>query len=448
IYHKAPIVMSHLENIIGENKLQEGIHEYLSQNMYSNATWDDLIDILDSKTQQNLNQWSHAWVYESEMPYYSVFPEYNSDNQLSGVTIKQNDPKSKNRLWTQDMQITSFNNNSANRQKQTLNKQHTNINFNEKPNYVLYNSDGLAYGYFELDSLSKINLLQKASKLENPVNRCAAYICLWENLMNNNLKPLDLFNTYIESVAIETNAQNVNLVLGYIKTIYWRFLSNDTRKKVSIDIENLLWDKMNRSKNISIKASLFKAYYNVVISNKGLIQLLNIWNKTTVIKGLHLSERDFTKIALELAVKSQDERTMIISSQKKRITDSEKKIQFKFISEAITNPDVFFESLKDEKNREKEPWVGKALRYLHHPTRSSKAIKYIYPSLEILEELQATGDIFFPKQWLDAIFSGHSSIEACNEIERFLSTHPNYPLNLKNKILQSSDLVFRAKDLK
>ena len=62
----------------------------------------------------------------------------------------------------------------------------------------------------------------------------------------------------------------------------------------------------------------------------------------------------------------------------------------------------------------------------------------------MLEELQITGDIFFPKRWLDATFSGHASIDAVTEINLFLNEHPNFPEKLKNKIFQSTDLVFKA----
>ncbi|HSH51993.1 MAG TPA: hypothetical protein VK982_09765, partial [Bacteroidales bacterium] len=70
------------------------------------------------------------------------------------------------------------------------------------------------------------------------------------------------------------------------------------------------------------------------------------------------------------------------------------------------------------------------------------------PSLELLNELQTTGDIFFPAQWLNAIFAGHSSVEAVTEINIFLNENPDYPINLKNKILQSTDMLFRANKIK
>ena len=49
------------------------------------------------------------------------------------------------------------------------------------------------------------------------------------------------------------------------------------------------------------------------------------------------------------------------------------------------------------------------LCYLHHPLRAAASEKYIPPSLDMLREIQRTGDIFFPKRWIDATLGGHSS---------------------------------------
>jgi aminopeptidase N len=106
--------------------------------------------------------------------------------------------------------------------------------------------------------------------------------------------------------------------------------------------------------------------------------------------------------------------------------------------------DAFFETLKDEKNREAESWVLGALGNLHHPLRRKESIKYIEPSLELLQEIQQTGDIFFPTRWLDQTLGDHNSVEAVEIVENFLVDNPGYNAQLTMKILQSVDLAKRA----
>jgi len=62
-------------------------------------------------------------------------------------------------------------------------------------------------------------------------------------------------------------------------------------------------------------------------------------------------------------------------------------------------------------------WVLDGLRSLHHPLRAARSETYIQPGLEMLQDIQRTGDIFFPKRWMDATVGGHRSPAAARSAE-------------------------------
>jgi len=62
----------------------------------------------------------------------------------------------------------------------------------------------------------------------------------------------------------------------------------------------------------------------------------------------------------------------------------------------------------------------------------------------LLQEIQVTGDIFFPSRWLGSTLGNHTSPEAVKIVTDFLENKPNYNAQLKMKILQSADGIFRA----
>jgi aminopeptidase N len=97
-----------------------------------------------------------------------------------------------------------------------------------------------------------------------------------------------------------------------------------------------------------------------------------------------------------------------------------------------------FAALLQPENRRHEPWAQSALQYLNHPLRQKESRKYIRPALDALQEVQRTGDIFFPKQWVASTLRGHHSPEADTIVATFLEEHPDYPPLLKNKILQAA----------
>ena len=132
-----------------------------------------------------------------------------------------------------------------------------------------------------------------------------------------------------------------------------------------------------------------------------------------------------------------------------RIQNPDRKARFAFVRPSLSaDPavrDAFFETLKDAANRRREPWVLEAVGYLHHPLRAASAEKYIPPSLTLLRDIQRTGDIFFPKRWMDATLSGHSTGHVAGVVQQFLANvPPTYPPRLKNIILQSADELFRV----
>ncbi|NOQ24433.1 MAG: hypothetical protein GQ564_03645 [Bacteroidales bacterium] len=455
IYHKAPIIMKQLENIIGKEILQNGLQDYLIQNKYENASWNDLISILDSYVSSDLKAWSNSWVYESGMPNYEVLKAYNERNILQSIIIEQSDPKNKGRLWSQEIEMIIANNfkyKTYNFElKDTFNAIELELQSNT-PNYIFPNSNGLGYGYFKLDSSSINSISNQLKNIKDPVLRCSMFISLWENMLNQNVKPKKLINTYIECLKTETNPQNIDLVLEYIESIFWRFLIKSERTLLAPSLENFIWEKVHSENSISKKASFFNSFKKLVTTTNSVNLLYQIWKKEIVISGLDFSINDFTNISFELAIRDFDNIDDILNKQYNNIKNAERKERFLFIKPAlssnINDRDYFFEKLKYEKNREKESWVIDGLQCLHHPIRSEESVKYIIPSLKILEELQITGDIFFPINWLDATFHGHSSIDAVLNINLFLNEYPDLPVNLKNKVLQSSDLVFRSSIIK
>jgi aminopeptidase N len=89
--------------------------------------------------------------------------------------------------------------------------------------------------------------------------------------------------------------------------------------------------------------------------------------------------------------------------------------------------------------------VVEGLRYLHHPLRADASRRYLERSLEMLREIQRTGDIFFPKRWLDATLAGHQSPAAAKTVRTFVERlPPGYPERLRRTILSAADDLFRA----
>ncbi len=85
---------------------------------------------------------------------------------------------------------------------------------------------------------------------------------------------------------------------------------------------------------------------------------------------------------------------------------------------------------------------------MHHPLRQNSSTKHLKSILEKLEEVQLTGDIFFPKGWLASSIGNYSSKEANDILNNFLKDNPNYNPILLKKLHQTTNNLARAQNIK
>lgn len=449
IYHKAPIMMRQLELLMGKVAFQKGIREYLKRYAYQNATWDDLIAILSKYTKSDLYGWNKVWVNQPGRPIFSYEVKYK-DNKISSLNLIQKSETGEQRLWPQAFTIKLVYAGSS--KVLNVNAVKANTAVNEamglaKPQYILFNANGAGYGLFPIDERMMENLYDDSSPLE----RASAYINAYENMLSgNSFRPGQLLDFYLKGLATEKNEMNLRLISGYLTNIYWTFFTPEMRSRLHSSLENAIWTAMEQQQLQNHKKILFNAYQNVYIGPEAGERLYQIWLKQSAPTGINLQEDDYASLALNLALKT-DTANAILKTQLSRTTNTDRKNRLLYLMPALSldtaERDRFFEGLKDRKNRQKEAWTTTALAYLHHPLRQQTAIKYLGQSLDLLEEIQQTGDIFFPQSWLAATFSAYNNQEAFQVVQQFLKLHPNYNAKLRDKILQTTDNLRRAQKI-
>ncbi len=453
IYQKAPIVMKHLEGLTGEDVLRRGLRSYLEEYAFGNATWLDLVAILDGLTDHDLTAWSRVWVEEPGRP------EVTTDLQAEGHAIQrlrlsQSDPMDRGLRWTQQLHVTLGYPDGVRTVPVLLSKSSADVPEAvglPMPTFVLAGGDGLGYGFFPLDRESQDYLVRHATEIDDGVVRSVAWMSLWESVLYHQLAPETFIDAVLEAFPREQDEQNAQRMLGLVTSAFWRFVDPPEQVRLAPRVERLLWSELERAEGTSRKAAFFNAYVSVAISPGGIRRLEDVWRQRVTVEGLPLAEDDYSSLAQALAVREVSNAQEILNAQLERIGNPDRRARFAFVMPALSADeavrDSVFESLKDADNREREPWVLSVVSFLHHPLRSASAEQYILPSLELVEEIQVTGDIFFPLRWLNATLDGHRSASAADTVREFLAGRPDYPRRLRGKILQAADELFRAADV-
>ena len=452
IYQKAPIVMRQLEMIVSAEGLRDGLREYLKQHAFGNATWPELIAVLDRRTPDDLAAWSRAWVEEAGRPVITTVI-----GRSGAISFTQQDPVAARGLqWTQRLRVVRGD------AKGTISVDYTLRPGTPRPlprpaarsfDYVLPNGGGIGYGDFVLDEKTRAYLTTRLADIPDALTRGAALVAVWEEMLDGRVAPREAFAMLSAALPREKDELSVQRMLSYAQQAWWKFLTPDERHSRAATFELLLRRQLEAAATQSLKSAWFNALRDVALTADATGWLERVWRKTEVVPGLTLSEPDFITLALELAVREVPAWQEILEEQAGRIQNPDRRAQFDYVVPALSADvsvrDAFFASLREVANRRREPWVLQGLSYLHHPLRAAASERHIAASLALLRETQRTGDIFFPKRWLDATLSGHQSASAAGVVGEFLKTLPeDYPERLRRVILSSADDLNRARRLR
>ncbi len=446
IYQKAPIMMRNLESLMGAEAFQLGLRDYLKTYAYGNATWDDLIGSLKKHTDKDLAVWNKAWIKTKGMPAIAYGPD-DSKNKIQVSVVND----TLGITWPQFFLFNIIENGKEKVVEVTISKdQPSLLDTKIISPIVIPNYKGRGYGYFHADQASMDVMLNSVSTMNDPEARAGIWMNVWEYLLRGELDPERVIQQMMGSINTEKDPLVLEYVIDKIGRIFWQFIKPAQRTLLSQSLDDAIFERMVHEKDNSIKRTLFNGYLNVALSPGGITNLRRLW-KNEITAGLDLSERDHVMLAYEIALRQAEGYESILQEQLKSITNPDRKAEMEFIMPALSSEvsvrDNFFEILKNKENRTHEPWVLQAQRMLHHPLRSQQAVKYVKPSLELLEEMQRTGDIFFPKGWLDATLQEYQTPEAAGIVREYLVENKTLRPDLRNKLLQSADMLFRAEQI-
>ena len=397
IYKKSPVVMNKLYTMMGAEAFRDGMREYLKSYSYGNATWEDLITILDKYTDKDLQKWSHVWCNEKGMPEISAKVEGRT------VTVEQKDPWGRGLCWPQTLKyaVVSADHTDTVSVELTMDSPKATATLTvdaDKDACIIPNVDGTGYGFFRVPEKDADRLFSVMSTSDDELIRGSLLITLNENLLNNVISADKFINSVLSYVRNEKNELLYSQALSYIINCH---------------------------------------------------RLYNIWKKQQSPANTKLGENDFIKISYKLAILRPSQADEIVAEQLGRITNPDRRNEYKFVSPSVSPRkevrDSVFQSLLDVKNRTIEPWASAALANLNNSYRQAEAVDYILPALEEIEEIQRTGDIFFPGSWAWSLLYYHNTPAAAGVVKKFFADRPDYPELLRNKILQRADHLYRIK---
>lgn len=452
IYNKAPIIFEQLEKIMGEMSFRTAVREYLTTYAHDNADWIDLVTIFDKNSERNISQWSDAWVYGKGMPVISYVMQNQQENKNPSIAVFTEQPEGVNDFPAQYLSAAMIFSDTIIFQEIWLDNELVIAELDSRygmPKSVVLNGGGMGYGIFAMQPVDIEFGLHHLENIKDINLRAALLVNMHQNFLHHAIDALTYARFLFMAIALENNQHLQSYLLNNLQVVLINFLDYEFNSKLYYAAEKLLWSKLENEENSS-REMFFEAWMKLARNKDSAFMMQRLYEGKDIPRGFSISEQNRTQLALEGAMRS-DENAHLPEMELARLDNPDRQRRLRFMLPAISpdkqQRDAFFEQLLQAENRNPEPWVLEALYFLHHPLHPQQGMDYIDRSLQLLEEIQRTGDIFFPQNWLGATLQNYNDAEVAQKIVFFLDDNPDLPENLRLKVLQAADIISRSAKL-
>ncbi len=244
-YAKGASALKQLAFFVGDGAYQRGVARYFQQYAWQNATRAQFIAEIAEAADEDLNEWTHAWLQTEGLATISI------QRDEHGARLRQQ-PHNTPRLAPHRTRIGAFHLNESG--KLVLTREET-VSYHDSevplpwlttgtpPDFVYANYGDMDYGLFFLDDHSFQTALTHLAQLESPFTRQMIWGTLFSMVRHQRLAPTQLMNTLLKNMPLENDVDLLGYLLGgsTLSQLNFNFLTPEQRNRFAPDLENILW---------------------------------------------------------------------------------------------------------------------------------------------------------------------------------------------------------------
>ena len=453
VYNKAPSVLKQLNYLVGEGAFQKGVRQFLVSRAYANATWQDLLSSVGTAAGRSLDEFGENFMVRPGMPIVEQhLAVANGRIQRLDLAQRPAQPSmSGTKPWPMRTEIIlSYPDRSPVTLPVELRAQTTEVTAARglpAPSFVFANYQD--YGYFLtiLDTASVRALEQGAlGRVADPFLRTMLWGALWDQVRDAQLDPARFARLAIRELPNEKDEQLYPNIVGRLARGVTTYASDRERALLQPQVEELLWAaQRDSSRPYSIRKSSLDAFIGVATTPKAVAFLGSLFTADSA-AGEPMRDPTRWEIVNRLLELGASEGETLLQAQSRRDTTPDGRRRAFTAGAARPSAEVkreYFTRYFADKSLN-EDWASGSLGAFNSPEHAALTLPYLRPALDSLPYIQANRRIFFLGSWLGAFIGGQRSPEALGIVKKYLADHPDLPLDLKQKVLQTMDDLDRT----
>ena len=452
VYNKAPSVLKQLNYLVGEEAFQKGVRQFLTTHAYANATWQDLLGAVGTAGGRSLEEFGENFMTRPGMPIVEqrLVVSRGKIDRL-GLVQRPAQSLSGPKPWPMRTQVILV---YRDRPPVTipveLRAQTTDVATARglpAPEFVFANYED--YGYFltMLDTTSVAALERGAlGRVADPFLRTMLWGALWDQVRDAQLDPARFARLALREAPREKDDQLYPSIIGRLARSVSVYTSETNRRALQPEVERLLWAAANdTTRSYSIRKASIDGFIGFARTADALGKLATLL-KADSVAGEPMRDPTRWEIVNRLIVLDDARAEVALRDQVARDTTPDgKRRAFTAAAgraNAATKREYFSRYFADKSLN--EDWASGSLGAFNSPEQSGLTLPYLRPALDSLPFIQANRRIFFLGSWLGAFIGGQRSPEALAIVNKYLADHPQLPLDLRQKVLQTVDDLDRT----
>ena len=454
VYNKAPAILKQLEFMLGEEAFRAGVTAFLRRYQYANATWRDLLQVLEETSGTDLDAFGAQYILRAGMPVVETEMEVR-DGRIARLALRQRParqmPDDPGGFWPVHVQVRL----SYRDREDVVIPASGAAEVMEvaaarglpAPDYVWSNEGDYGYGLFLLDERSREHVARHVGDEADGLRRAMLWGALWDEVRETRMDPARFAGIVLRELPRERDEQIAGLNMGRAWTALAAYLPEERAAPLLAQWESLL---LARAEDPALSYGARKASLDMLVATarteQGRAVLREYLAGTRTFEGEAVRQPTRWSIVERLVALGEADPRALIAAESARDSTPDAPRRAFIAAAGIPAAEVkaeYFGRLLDDPALN-EDWVTAALGNFNAPMHSALTLQYLRPSLDRLEWVRDNRRIFFLPRWISGFVGGHTSAGALAAVDRFLAESPALPVDIRRKVLQSRDELERT----
>jgi len=449
VYNKAPAVIKQLAFLVGEAGFRRGLHRFLTDHAYGNATWQDLLGAVGTASGVDLTAFGSQYMLRAGLPRIDTQLTTNG-NTIGSLTLVQRPARSlpgdRGGAWPMKVRVrlgyttradvvldAAFDGTSA---------IVTGAAGLPTPDYVWPNDDDQGYGLFLPDDRTIAWIVGHVGTVKDPLLRAMLWSAVWDTVRDVRFSPARYIAMLLDHLPGETDEQISRTILSRGAAALDVYLPDDAAAPLRPRWEQTLLARIDDTKlGYGLRKDALDRLIATARTPLALDRLRGLLAGRATLVGIAIRQPTRWAIVRRLiAVGAPDAAAVYAAEQ--QLDRSSEAVKDAFVAHAAT-PDravkaAYFTRYFDDATLN-EAWASESLGAFNTIEQAALTLPFLRPALDRLEWIRQNRRIFFLPAWIDAFIGGQRDAAALDVVGRFLEAHPALPIDVRRKVLTARD---------